>query len=266
MKNKYFTFIMLFFIGLFQTFGQILNVDRENNEDSIKKKVKGILAFNFSSDKQKSNLLEFQNKNELDFFLNKDHVIIVLSQVDYSFNGAKNLENNGFLMARFRDNDTRVIYPDLFYQYQWNGVLGMQNRNVAGMNIRINCMEKKKSDLYTSIGVFYEAERWNPFLSTFSYFNDSLQIVNRNMFRLNTMLKTAFKIGKSIDFSAVSYVQFPLNKRFNSPRWFFDSNLIFESSKHLSFVIHYDHNLDFFRPLPIDTYYYNLSMGIQVKI
>jgi hypothetical protein len=166
---------------------------------------------------------------------------------------------------RFRDNDTRKIYPDLFAQYQWNGVQGMEHRALGGMNARIRWMEKKKSDLYTSIGVFYESERWNPFLSAYSFSQDSLNIVNRNLFRLNLAAKFALKIAKGVDFSGSSFVQFPLNSYYLEPRWFFDSNLNFEVNKNLNFIVHYDHNLDHYRPLPIDAYYYNVSVGIQLK-
>ena len=56
-----------------------------------------------------------------------------------------------------------------------------------------------------------------------------------------------------------------LNNYFTSPRWFFDSNLFFTVNKHLEFTIHYDHNLDTYRPLPIDYYYYSISTGINIK-
>ena len=75
----------------------------------------------------------------------------------------------------------------------------------------------------------------------------------------------ALKITKDIDFVGATFVQFPLNNQFTSPRWFFDSNLFFTVNKHLEFTIHYDHNLDTYRPLPIDNYYYSISTGINIK-
>jgi hypothetical protein len=43
-------------------------------------------------------------------------------------------------------------------------------------------------------------------------------------------------------------------------------SLYFEFSKHLNFLLRYDFNYDEYRPLPIDTYYYSLNFGVQVKI
>jgi hypothetical protein len=244
---------------------QILTIDRENGQDSIQKKIRASFVLNFSSDKQKNNIVDFTNKSEIDFFTKKNQVLIVLAQTELAFNGKNSLEKNGNLQIRFRDNDTRVAYPEAYIQYQWNGILGMEQRKVAGLNIRVNCIEKRASDLYLSVGTFYENERWNPQTSSMNFNLNNRSIINREMFRLNTVAKFAFKIAKGVDFSGVSYLQFPLNENFKSPRWYFDSNINFEVNKHLSFLIQYDHNLDNYRPLPIDNYYYSLSLGLSIR-
>ena len=148
---------------------QVLNIDRENNQDSIQKKIKASIQVNFSSDKQQKNIIDFNNKSEIDYFTKKNQVVILLAQSDFAFNGANSLEKNGHIQIRFRDNDTRLIYPEIFTQFQWNGVLGLENRSVNGINIRINCLEKRSSDLYLSIGSFYEYEKWNPSISSFDF-------------------------------------------------------------------------------------------------
>ncbi len=136
-----------------------------------------------------------------------------------------------------------------------------------GNNIRFRLLEKKASDLYISTGIFYESEKWNPFLSEFAFTNlTNLNIVNRDLFRFNFVSKFAIKISKRIDFSGVSFLQFPLNQFYYLPRWFIDSNLYYELSKIISLELHYDHNFDTYRPLPIDKYYYNLTLGVQINI
>ena len=245
---------------------QILNVDRENGQDSTKKKFLASFTASFSSDKQKSKFIEFSNSAEFDYFLKNNYFLILLNQTDIAFNGKSTIENNGFIQLRFRDNDTRLIAPDAYAQFQWNGIWGLESRSLSGINIRINCLEKKKSDLYASLGLFYEMEQWNTNLSSYAYKTELNSFVNREMFRLNTVVKFALKLGKKIDFAGVSYLQFPLNSNFLKPRWVFDSNLYFEVSKNLNFVVHYDFNYDDYRPLPIDQFYYSLNLGIQIKI
>jgi hypothetical protein len=257
---------ILFILITLLTHAQVLNVDRENGQDSTKKRFLASFTGSFSSDKQKNKFVEFSNSTELDYILKNHYFFVLLNQTDIAFNGKSTIENNGFVQLRFRDNDTRLIAPDAFTQFQWNGIWGLESRSLGGLNARINCLEKKKSDLYLSIGAFYEMERWNTKLSSYSYNTDGVNFVYREMLRLNTVTKFAFNIGKKIDFAGISYIQFPLNNNFLKPRWVFDSNLYFEFSKNLNFLIHYDFNYDDYRPLPIDQFYYSLNFGVQLKI
>jgi hypothetical protein len=245
---------------------QVLNIDREIENDTIFRRVRASFNLNFSNDKQKKNLIDFSNTSELDLFMKNKYMFIFLTQTELSLNGLTPLENIGFFQLRFRDNDSRKIAPDIFTQYQWNGVQGMEHRAILGCNARARWLEKKVSDLYTGLGIFYEYEKWNPFLSSFAFNQDSLNIAFRKMFRLNATVKFALKITDNIDFAGTTFVQFPLNNHFQTPRWFFDSNVYFNVNKHLGFTIHYDHNFDTYRPLPIDTYYYTISTGINIKI
>lgn len=259
--------LFLFFLSLFNfiSIAQVLNVDREIETDTSFRRVRAALNFNFANDKQKRNLLNFTNVSEIDLFLKNNYLFILLSNSELAFNGNQVLENNGFFQFRFRDNDSRNIAPDIFIQYQWNGIQGLQNRALFGVNTRFRWFEKKKSDLYTSLGLFYEFERWNPFLSSYAFQNQGINIVNRNLIRLNTSAKFAIKISKDIDFAGSTFVQFPLNRHFLTPRWFLDAKLHFNVNKFLGFIILYDHNLDLYRPLPIDKYYYNIQIGMTIR-
>jgi len=262
--RNYFFYVIIFGSSICNS--QVLNIDRENGQDSIKKKFKASFTANFSSDKQKNNFIQFINTSELELFFKNNYFLLLLNNSDFAINGIKILENNGFVQMRIRDNDTRIIAPDLFCQYQWNGVWGMERRALVGINARINCMEKRKSDFYLSAGIFYENEIWNPFLTGYAYKSDSLQKVFRNILRLNIVPKFAFKLGNKIDFAGISYLQLPLNSNLIKPRWIFDSNLFYDVSKNINLVLRYSHNYDEYRPLPIDDYYYELNFGVKVKL
>ena len=261
-----FLFLFMFF-GQYVPHAQVLNIDRELGSDTIPKKYRGVLDFSFSSDKQKRNITEFTQQSELDVLLKKNKIFIALSHTDIVFNGATVLENNGYFQIRLRDNDSLRVSPDYFVQYQWNGVLGLQNRALAGVNSRFRFWDDKTDDLYTSLGVFYEFENWNPNLANYAFESTGLNPVSRQIIRANFSIKTAFKITRLIDFSAISYLQFPLNAgaiNVLNPRWYLDSQLHFVIKEHLDFNIKYNHNLDYFRPLPIDPFFYSLTLGIRI--
>lgn len=265
MKN---IILILMLVTASRLSAQILNVDRENGQDSIARKQLFSWHVSFSSDKQKKNLLELTNIAEYDRFLQKDRLLITLLNTDASFNGKTILENNGYFQMRLRNNDKKRVAPDYFIQYQWNGIWGLQNRALTGCNARFKFWDDKTDDLFMSVGLFYEYEKWNPNLSSYAFGGNSTSIINRQITRLNFSAKTALQLKKGIDLSAITFVQFPMNDAFAHflhPRWFLDMNLNFEVNKHLSMVLHYDQNLDYYRPLPIDLYFYNLNLGFQLK-
>lgn len=262
--------VLLFLFNWFtNSNAQVLNIDRENGQDTSIKRNLFNINFSFNLDKQKKNLLEFSSQLENDFFLKKKNLVwISLAQTDASFNGSAILENNGYFQMRLRDNDKRRVYPDYFVQYQWNGVWGLQNRALAGCNARFRFWESRKDDLYAGIGFFYEYEKWNPSVSAFAFNKDSLNIVYRSIPRLNLSAKTAVKLKDGIDLSTSTFVQFPMNEQFKhflNPRWFIDLNLFMAVTKHVSVQVHFDHNFDTYRPLPIDNWYYNFNIGFQLK-
>jgi hypothetical protein len=261
--NKLLLLTVILFSGL-ELGAQVLDIDRENEQDSIKKKVRASIDFNLSIDKQRRNLLDLTNRAEFSVLAKKNTVFIFVGSSELTLNGKSTIENNGYVQIRFRDNDSRKLFPDFFTQYQWNGIQGMEYRAIGGGNLRIQWMEKKKSDLYSSLGIFYEREKWNPFLGAFAFSADSLQVVNREMFRLNTVFKFAFQINESLDIAGVSYIQFPINQYFLEPRWFLDLNLNIPIAKHLSFVVHYEHNYDSYRPLPIDEFFFAMTLGCRL--
>lgn len=59
-------FILFIFISLLGH-AQVLNVDRENGQDSTMKKFLASFTGSFSSDKQKNKFVEFSNSTELDY-------------------------------------------------------------------------------------------------------------------------------------------------------------------------------------------------------
>ena len=267
MKGKYFSHYLAF--ALLSSTGflcnaQILNIDRENGQDTLNRKFHASLDFSFTLDKQKGDFLDINNRSEFDVRVKKKMILIFLNSTELSLSAKNVIENNGYFQLRFRDNDKRKIYPDTYTQYQWNGVLGIKQRFLIGSNLRVNWMEEKETDLYSGLGFFYEDEFWDPAYATLD-FSDSITSIHRQILRLNTSIKYAVKLGEKIDIALVNYVQFPLNGQFLNPRWYFDSNINIAFNEKWSALIHFDHNYDVYRPLPIDSYYYSLTAGFRVQ-
>lgn len=246
-------------------FSQILNVDRLIERDSIHNKWNGYADISFSSDKNKKNLLDGSSRIEMDRFLKNEYILIASLNNDFTFNGKDAVQNEGFAQIRYRDNDKHNWSNESYIQYQWNGSLGMDFRKVVGSNIRKRFFEKKKLDLYSGLGVFYESEQWNwNGVENYELYSET-PTNNRSFFRLNHYWKMAYKINDNVDISTLSYFQFPLNQDFANLRWFFELNTYVKMTKNTNFVIHWDHTYDNYRIVPISNYYYTLNFGIQLK-
>lgn len=251
------------FGNLSVTYCQVINIDREYQEDSVDQ-IWGLNAtLSVSSDKQRNNLFDISGNAEINRFLKNKWVFLTLLRNDAVINGREVIQNEGMLHLRFRDRDSRKLSPEGYVQYQWNGAWGMLSRNLLGSNVRIRLMEKKTSDLYMASGIFYEWEQWDWRGVKPELVPAAADHRNRSMFRFNLYLKYAVKINEAVDFTAVNYLQFPLSGRLLQPRWYMDANLYIKAGRRLSVVIHWDHVHDLNRVVPIDPFYYSFSTGLQ---
>jgi hypothetical protein len=257
--------IVVFFIAITSS-GQVLNVDREFTEDSLRKKYDVTANLFLSSDKQKNNLLDISTNIEYDKYLKNKYILLALFRNDATFNGAEMLQNEGLAHIRYRDNDHRKFSPEFYGQYQWNGAWGMEYRYLMGSNFRIKIMDKQAGDIYGAIGAFYEVERWNWNGVKSDLVPNKPSDIQRDMLRLNTYIKASRKLTRNIDVSSISYLQFPLKGIFFQPRWYFEANMYVAATDKIELVLHWDHIKDVNRVVPIDDFFYTFSMGIQVNL
>lgn len=271
MKSKSFkiflALIILEFFQIFQvSYAQVLNVDRASaNQDTISSNFNAVFDLSIEFDKQKENLIMINNQTELNFKLKKDFILLFLNSNELFISGNQLIENDGYFQIRFRDNDSRRIFPDSYVQYQWNSILGMKNRTLIGSNLRYRVFDEGDIDLYSSLGFFYENELWDPSISSIDFSND-LSKVRRELIRLNTVIKFATTLSEKADIAVINYVQFPTNEYFFQPRWFIDLNFNIHLNKRWGVLIHYFHTLDYYRPLPIDSFYYGIDLGFRLNL
>ena len=244
--------------------GQVLNIDRELVSDTLPKNHIFSATFGFSSDKQKNNVSFFKSNLEYDRMFKNKHVFISSFKSDLTSKAGNLIQNAGIIQVRYRDNDFRKFRPEIFLQYQWNEAWGMESRLLQGINLREKWIKKNGFDFITAVGIFREQETWSWVGVNESLVPLNAGLIKKDLFRFNTYVKSAFQISQNIDFSAISFVQFPLTNDFAKPRWLWDCNLYFNLSKHVNFQVHYDHIFDANTIVPISEYYYSVSTGLQI--
>ncbi len=256
---------LMSFVCFQQTQAQILNLDRENVPDSLRKKWAVLGAFNFSSDKQKNNLNDLNVSFEMDrYFSRSKYTISLVAKNDMVYNGKTQIQNEGLFSLRLRDNDSRKLSPEPFIQYQWNGAWGMLSRFIYGANARVKLFDRKGIDGYCGVGAFSENERWNWAMVTDPEYATKTGDTTRQIFRANVYLKTSFKITKNIDFAGISYLQLPLNNHFTAYRWSIDANVYYKLNDKFNLFFHWDHIRDAYRLVPVSSYLYSYATGLQI--
>jgi len=262
---KYFYIITLLLVGRL-SFAQVVNAEREIGTDTVTNKWELNGTFSISSDKQKNNIVDIDASLAIAKYLQNKYVLIGIFKNQLVFSGRKPLQNEGWYHLRYRDNDSRKISPEYFFQYQWNGAWGMQYRVLTGANCRLQIAEKNKGDFYLGLGMFREWEMWNWSGVKLETLPDQLPTIKTEKWRLNNYIKIAKKINDKIDVSSTSYLQFPLKDEFLHPRWYFELDIFYRAEEKLNFVFHFDHIWDEKPVVPIDHYYYSYSMGVQIKL
>jgi hypothetical protein len=135
---------------------QIINIDRENSQDSVTKRWEISTLIDFSSDKQVKDLLDLSIKSSLLTKYSNKYALNFIVNNDIVLDGKSTLQNEGMLHLRYRDLDSRKVSSELYLQYQWNGAWGMISRYVLGSNIRYKIFDETSTDFYIGLGLFYE--------------------------------------------------------------------------------------------------------------
>lgn len=245
---------------------QILNLDREDGRDTLNRRWMVNANLDLSTDKQKYRLINLDLKTEIERLLCNDYVLIFQAGNDLVFNGKESIQNEGMIHLRYRDNDTRKLSPEEFVQYQWNGALGMEYRFLVGANARYRWFEGEKKDLYAGLGIFHEAEKWNWTAVEKGPVPPDSPSIQRNIFRLNHYWKYSARLNQQLDLSTATFLQFPLNTHFWTPRWYWEINLYVNAGSHFSFLLHWDQILDHYRVVPVSTFYYGFATGLQYHL
>jgi hypothetical protein len=202
---------------------------------------------------------------DLTYLIRKD-LLILLSEYDLNSTQNVKLVNAGFTHLRYRFNRESNLQPELFIQFQWNGIRGMKSRFLAGENLRFLLNKDSLNISYFALGLMYELETWDyrGVPANESPFNP--QDVHTNYIKLNFYYNIDWKIRENVDFSFIVYIQSKPNADIIYPRISPSAQLNFGISEKLSFSFIMNAQYDRKPVVPIRNFYYNLSSAITFKL
>jgi hypothetical protein len=266
--NKY-AFISLLGLFLLNTGNsQILNIDSEL-KDTMDRKRYLLISGTFSHDKQKKSINDLTSGIEFVQKLKNRYALVLVGQTNVVLSGREIIQNEGFFQWRYRDPDVRKTSIESYVQFQWNGLWGMEQRALAGANIRQRILDKKSGDFYVGMGGFYETETWNyKGVEDASKIPLKPEVVALNRFRINTYFKAAKKLFKNCDIVTESFIQANAFSLINNPsiRWFMLGKINYQLSEKFLLTFNYDHIYNQIPPVPIKRLYSGYSLELNVKL
>ena len=138
---------------------QILNTDKTVAIDSSKKK-QGLISVSISTDQQKNTLVDLFYTGDFTF-IQKNNTTTFYSKLDKVTNGGQSIQNVGTFQLKNNRSLNKKLHLESFIQHQWDGALGLEYRNLAGLNLVHYFKNTQKEDFFWGAGIFLENERWN---------------------------------------------------------------------------------------------------------
>jgi len=138
---------------------QILNTDKTVAMDSTKK-IQSLVSISIATDQQKKSLVDLFYTGDFTF-IKKNNVTTFYSKIDKVTNGGLSIQDVGTFQLKNSRALNKNLSLESFLQYQWDGALGMEYRNLAGFNIIHYFKNTQTEDFFWGGGIFLENEKWN---------------------------------------------------------------------------------------------------------
>ena len=257
--------IIFFFLNGF-TYSQVLIIDRDNIEsDSLKKqKLSAYIGFGFNINKQKTRVLDLKQTADIGYLF-KDHALYLITNAKLIASGSNELINSGFLHTRYRWQRNKVVQPEFFGQYQWEGSRGMEERILAGANMRFRLQNDSSGTIYFGIGLMHEHEVWNYSAVDAELLPPNINSVTVNRAKLNSYLKITREFSPSAALVIIGFIQSGPNENIKYPRIASNAKLQFKITKSIDFAVTFDNIYDPRPVVPIDNHYYTLGNNLIIK-
>lgn len=251
----FFTFLFLFKSSCTQA--QILNADRYEVTIDSTKPFKALLDIGFSINKQNTLLFSLDSKVDLSYARGQNLWVIV-GQFKLFRSGSKNLLNGGFAHARSRFFRKNWIHPEVFAQYQLDGVRGMELRLLGGANARFTIKEYEDGRFHLGLGAMYELERWNYSGVPNDRLPSIIDPVINHFVKVNSYLSFSQKFNKLLLLQVTAYLQFRPDSFILYPRLSIDGSVGVILGKHVQFTVQYTIFHDSLPVVPIDQLFFTI--------
>lgn len=245
------------------SFAQILNIDKtDTSAYTHKAKYNLTLNSGLEIDKQKSTL--YDATNTLEFMVQHYKQLFILAASHrFTYNGADDILNAGYIHLRYRHNYKNKLQPEPFLQFQFDNKRGLVHRFLSGMNLRYNLWKGDVFDFNAGIGLMYEDEKWNYAAVDSSKIPSHALAIRKQLAKINSYLRFDWKASANTTLAFNIFMQTRPGK-FN-PRIAPHVQWDIAAGKHIGFSIAFTGLYDTKPVVPIEKFYYSLSNTLFLK-
>lgn len=234
---------------------QLVNIESKRMQtDSVRFVLNADFSFNYTNnDGSKVNQIDGALTTQ---FKSKDLKKIYLFLGNYKLIDAenKNLQNTWFLHGRFNYKFNQTWRFETFIQGQYNQLLVVEQRNLAGIGFRIKWVDRQRFTGYAGNTYMYEIE-----------YSDAAGTTAYNH-RNSTYLSLSY-FPKSDKFSLANTVYFqPLYRNFNDYRLLEQFRLDIPLSSWFKVFALFNYYYDSNTPLNTEEYTSNFNFGVGISL
>ncbi|GAB1405609.1 MAG: DUF481 domain-containing protein [Lentimicrobiaceae bacterium] len=214
---------------------QVLNIERERLKTDTAG-LAGSVKVNVNVIKNVKKLTETGFFSHLQYKKNRSLFLLLL---DYNLikSGKDDFSNNGMSHLRYNYKITPVVSAEAFGQAQFNKVLGINYRSLAGAGPRFKILGKPGFRLYA--GVAWMLEHEEPVKKEDALFQNSTETLHR----LSSYVSFTIKPVDNLLITNTTYFQ-PRPDKFNDYRISTDLSAFFKVTKIISFTFSYSYLFD----------------------
>ena len=243
-------YIIFFFLSFFSLRSQVINIESKRFLNDTNGWV-GKIDINFAVIQNTQQFISLGNNVHVQYQHNKSRFLF-LNDINLIKAGSNDVVNSGFQHLRYNYRINYFLTAEIFTQAQYNKILNLNLRYLAGAGPRFKLFKTPDFKMYTACLYMYEYEEIK---------GDT--IINRDN-RLSSYISFSVAIGKTVDFASTTFYQ-PNMANFADYRIANDSGLEITIGKRLNYRVGFNLLYDTKQPPGVPDLVYSVKNGLSFK-
>lgn len=258
-------FFSFFLIGQLPAFSQILNVEKTRVERDSSNYFTGKLGVNLNlfnrpvgTEGKTDHFVGLTGNGNIGY-VSENTTYLLLGSYNYvRLRGETQIET-GYLHGRVTFNRKQQLSYETYGQLQYDYNRGLELRSLVGVGIRFRLVQSEDVRLNLGTGIMYEHERWHNFQED--------RYIKKHIPKMSNYVSIRLPLNPYLELSSIHYYQFGYDQPDEMWRHRFsgDFSLTMKINNRFQLITSFNHTYENRPIVPIPSYLYNLTNGIQVS-